>query len=86
MAPIKRADVAGNDWQLLDAARDPSNPADTNIKPNSSLEEDSHPDYKIDFTSNGFKIKTDHASRNASGSKYVYAAFAAKPFDVVLLR
>ena len=77
---IKRADVAGNDWQLLDAARDPSNPADTNIKPNSSLEEDSHPDYEIDFTSNGFKVRTAHAARNASGGTYVYAAFASKPF------
>jgi len=34
----------------------------------------------VDFLSNGFKIRTGRAGTNASGSTYIYMAFAENPF------
>jgi hypothetical protein len=34
----------------------------------------------MDFLSNGFKLRTSHGTANASGSTYIYKAFAENPF------
>ena len=33
----------------------------------------------LDFLSNGFKLRTTDVQRNASGSPYIYMAFAEEP-------
>ena len=42
--------------------------------------EDNNANSSVDFISNGFKLRTSHAERNASGGTYIYAAFAESPF------
>ena len=37
-------------------------------------------DYEIDFLSNGFKLRDNNTYVNASGSQYIYIAFAENPF------
>ena len=34
----------------------------------------------VDFLSNGIKIRTNNSAFNASGSTYIYLAFAESPF------
>jgi hypothetical protein len=40
----------------------------------------------LDFTSNGFKIRTNSADINGSTNIIVYAAFAENPFQYALAR
>ncbi|MAZ73801.1 MAG: hypothetical protein CMC70_11725 [Flavobacteriaceae bacterium] len=76
---IKRTDSA-KAWQLMDTTRDQINPADTSLFPaGADAESGNNANYYIDILSNGFKIRTSHDSRNASGGTYIYAAFAEHP-------
>jgi len=47
---------------------------------NSTSSEGSGSTLCFDLVSNGFKIKTDNADRNASGDNFIYMAFAKAPF------
>lgn len=76
---IKRIDGTSN-WRVYDSKRQQLNPNNRPISinnPNDSyngtLDED------VEFTNNGFRIKTTSSSRNASGGKYLYMAFAEAP-------
>ena len=83
---IKRTD-SSKAWQLMDTTRDPINPADTSLFPSDNGgESGNNANYYIDILSNGFKIRTSHDSRNASGGTYVYAAFAEHPFKTARAR
>ncbi len=83
---IKRTDAVKT-WQLMDTARDPINPADTSLFPaEPDAESGNNANYYIDILSNGFKIRTSHNSRNASGGTYIYAAFAEHPFKTARAR
>ena len=73
----KPIDATGN-WNINDSARSPDNVVDERLKPNSSdAESDSD---ALDFTSNGFKIRTSGTSYNQSAYTYIYIAFAEIPF------
>lgn len=74
---IKRTDVANN-WEIHDTARAPYNASDTVLQANSSNAEVVAD--RLDFVSNGFKIRTVSSDLNASGGTYIYAAFAEYPF------
>ena len=64
----------------MDTTRDQINPADTSLFPaGADAESGNNANYYIDILSNGFKIRTSHDSRNASGGTYIYAAFAEHP-------
>jgi hypothetical protein len=76
---IKRTDTTGN-WTTFDSARDPYNQAGKLLYPNYSNAEETDATQKIDFLSNGFKIRGSNANQNASGGTYVYMAFATAPF------
>ena len=76
--------TTSNNWRIQDNARDPYNPAYHMLVPNSNAPEDAYTDgtdYN-DFLSNGFKVARggDAANWNASGSTYIYLAFAEMPF------
>ena len=78
---IKRTDTAGNNWVILDTSRDTYNAAGLYLYPNLSAAED---DYRastgpIDILSNGLKQRSTLSNVNASGSTYIYAAFAENP-------
>ena len=78
----KRSD-ATHDWQLHDNKRGqyfPGNVVNNRIQPNSNSAEGTGDDIGYDFLSNGFKTRTSNANYNASGSVYIYMAFAENPF------
>jgi len=74
---VKRTDVA-NSWRMLDATRDTYNVAKESLYANQSASETTLD--TLDFTSNGFKIRSTSNNINASGGTYIYMAFAENPF------
>lgn len=88
---IKNASSAYS-WMLYDTSRNPYNVTDLYLNPNSSSAEGSGITYPaaIDILSNGFKTRNYDATYgpniNASGSTYIYAAFAENPFTNALAR
>ena len=80
---IKRTDTAES-WNIVDAARNPTNQAGINLYPNLTNAESSN--NLCDLVSNGFKLRNTWAGANASGGTYIYAAFAETPFKNALAR
>jgi hypothetical protein len=77
MIITKRTDTTGA-WVIYDNKRDTFNPADAQLVPSSSEAEATSE--RFDFLSNGFKLITTATRVNASGSPYIYMAFAESPF------
>ena len=73
----KRTDSAGG-WVINDFKRSGYNGGNKELFLNLDQAEDS--DSRYDLLSNGFKIKVNYASSNASGGTYIYMAFAENPF------
>ena len=74
---IKRYDSSG-DWQLVDNKRDIDNPTNKTLFPNLTNAEDSAD--RCDLLSNGFAIRSNTGTWNASSSGYyIYMAFAKAP-------
>jgi hypothetical protein len=82
---IKRTDTGGYDWWIMDATRSPANAVRARLYTNDSAAESSNDD-RIDFVSNGIKIRNSDAGYNASGGTYIYACFASNPFKYSLAR
>ena len=75
---VKRYDSSGEYWNVLDNKRNPENPADDFLYWSENSAEGVKSS-KIDFVSNGIKIRgTDGAFNNSSGS-YIYMCFAEEP-------
>jgi len=65
----------------LDSERDEYNVVSKAFQPHvSDAEIDSATNYGLDFTSNGFKIRSTTDRNNGSSKTYIYAAFAEHPF------
>jgi hypothetical protein len=77
----KRSDSTG-DWIIFDTARDTFNYADKQLVANSSGAEavTGGGFVRMDFLSNGFKIRSTDSYINANGGTYIYACFAESPF------
>ena len=76
---FKRTNSTGN-WIIMDNKRSPFNEMQKNLFANTSDVEDSSTSYNdFDFLSNGIKIREDNNDINASGSTYIYMAFAEAP-------
>ena len=77
----KQTNASGESWIIHDNKRGNqgagANPQDLRLLANASNAE---ADEDIDFLSNGFKCRTSGTHQNASGSTYIYAAFAEAPF------
>jgi hypothetical protein len=65
-------------WYLLDSTRNTYNVTNSLLRPNIPDAEISA--VPVDFLSNGFKLRDADGGSNASGSTYIYAAFAEHPF------
>jgi len=75
----KRTDSAtSGDWNIVDSVRNTTNPVNKYMYLNATNAEGTATIY--DFYSNGFKIRESGAGTNASGSPYIYIAFAESPF------
>ena len=67
-------------WRIQDTARDPENPSDAALYPNSSNAEDTG--FAIDILSNGFKLRATDGGSNGNGNTIIFAAFAENPFKI----
>ena len=78
---LKNAERSGTDWVIMDATRDTYNAADSDLRPSNSDSERTGTD-RVDFCSNGFKLRTSHLSWNGPDDApgIIYAAFASHPF------
>ena len=74
---IKGIDV-GENWIMLDNARDKHNTVKRDLYADSSQPEDSAD--KMDFVGNGFKVRTTNSVVNGASKKYLYLAIAEEPF------
>ena len=82
---IKRTDSASH-WPLYDTARNPYNVTNSNVWASTSDGEITDAAYSIDILSNGFKLRTSDAARNASGGTYIGFAWAENPFQYARAR
>ena len=67
------------DWSITDNKMNTFNVCNNKLRPNSSSQE-STGNAHIDFTAQGFKWRSTSGEFNASGSTYIYMAFAENPF------
>ena len=75
---VKRTNTTGS-WIVWDTKRDEINPMYHRLYANlTNAQGTSGAD--IDFLSNGFKHRRTDSDQNASGSTYIYMAFAEHPF------
>jgi len=74
---IKQTNLGTENWWINDSSRSSTNPANSNLAPNSSGSEDGST--LLDMVSNGFKIRNTFTSHNASGGSYIFAAYAESP-------
>ena len=75
----KRTDATGA-WCANDSTRDTYNQVKHMLFPNTSEAENADHYHKVDFLSNGVKIRNDGNASNASGGTFIYMAFAENPF------
>ena len=74
---IKQTNTAGESWVIKDNKRGAFNQNNPTLFANLNSAE-SNREY-IDFLSNGFKCRDNSSAFNASGSSYIYMAFAEAP-------
>jgi len=75
----KRTDSAVA-WYLHDNKRDGYNVTQKWLSPNDSdAESTTQVELRVDFLSNGFKMRDPNGAANASGGSYIYMAFAENP-------
>jgi len=66
-------------WTILDNKRDSFNVTEKRLFPDDASAEVVSANGNTDFLSNGVKMRIGHANINASGSTYIYMAFAEEP-------
>ena len=74
----KMSSSAGYSWHIFDNKRDPFNPIDKRLFPDTQDVDSTSTD--IDFLSNGFKFRSTATGYNGSGNTFIYMAFAEAPF------
>ena len=78
---IKKTNANGTSWQQYDTARlSGSNGTQGNFVDNRLILDDTNPEGngldKVDFISNGFKLRQNADTTNGNGNTYIYLAFA----------
>jgi hypothetical protein len=79
---FKQTNTASN-WTIADSVRNDTNVVNLQLNPNVTNAEGTNTSTGapfMDFTSNGFKIRSTSANQNTSGGTYIYMAFAENPF------
>jgi hypothetical protein len=71
--------TAGDFWRLTDAERNTFNVVGEELYPNATNAGSSA--LLLDFTANGYKVRTNLSAYNGSGSRYLFMAFAESPFN-----
>ena len=78
---VKRSSSTGN-WVMYDNKRDLENPRTRVLYADDPYQELPTPDVSLNILENGFEINGTSTGVNASGSTYIYMAFAADPTTV----
>jgi hypothetical protein len=73
---IKRTDVGGYDWYLMDTQRPATLPQWYELYADLSSAEATGPSTELDYLSNGFKLRMTNAGKNANGGTYIFYAIA----------
>jgi hypothetical protein len=73
-------------WVIYDSTRGPTNTLNNVLRPNTDNQETATDERKIDFVSNGFKLRGTDGNVNASSKSYFYVAFAEHPFKTARAR
>lgn len=81
----KNISTGADHWYMYDSVRQTYNAVETYLSPSQAIAE-STGGGKLDFLSNGFKIRNTGSDMNTNGAVYVYAAFAENPFKNSLAR
>ena len=78
---IIKKSSATQSWTMQDNKRNPINNGGdmTALKPNSNGAEEDEASHRIDYLSNGFKMRYNWEGNNQSGATYIYMAFAENP-------
>jgi hypothetical protein len=76
----------GQDWIIIDTARDSYNVVQSKLYANLSAAESTNTNNAADILSNGFKLKSTNSATNASGDTYIWASFAENPFQYARAR
>jgi len=74
--------TSADNWVMYDNKRDTFNVTEQILRPNTSGAEGTESGAKMDLLSNGFKLRGSGGGlgqTNASGSTYIYMAFASEP-------
>jgi len=74
----KRSSTSNGSWAIVDNKRDTANPTQIALFANTTGSDDT--DKKVDFLSNGFKLRNSRDDFNTDGVTYIYIAFAEHPF------
>ena len=77
---IFKRSSASNSWYMMDNKRNTFNLTNTYLRPDTNAAEGNAVNSTADFLSNGFKFRGNGNDVNASGSTYIYLAFAESPF------
>jgi hypothetical protein len=81
MVFIKMGAVEQDSWYVMDSARSTHNQIDTSLRWNTTNAEQSVSHTRIDFLSNGFKIRNNEASLNSTSyDPYYWGAWGDVPF------
>jgi len=84
---IKCSTKSGEDWLMLDTARDTFNDDDSSaLYASLSHQDNSTSTITTDILSNGFKPRATNAAINQSGETYIYMSFASHPFRTARAR
>jgi len=75
---VKQTNANGESWKMYDNKRPGYNLVNNWLEPDDSQAEGTGSN-QIDMVSNGFKARATNTAMNASGSTYIYLAFAEEP-------
>ena len=67
------------DWPVMDDVTNSYNPMDAPLFTCYANAQTADAGYKLDFLSNGFKVRNDQNSYNQNGYRYIYLAWAHQP-------
>ena len=75
---VRRLDTANN-WQITDDTRSPFNVMNKGLY--ADLDNEQQTTDRVDYLSNGFKIRATLNENNANGGTYLYMAWARTPYN-----
>ena len=77
---LVRPRAAASDWSIFDNGRSLTNVMNASLAPNSTAGDYTHSSAKMDFLSNGIKMRGSFGPINTDNQVHIYMAFAENPF------